>query len=72
MKDFKEKFLLILGVIFVVALVSFLYGAILMWLWNAVIVVVFAAPALSYWQAYGICIICNLLFKSSKVPTKKE
>ena len=72
MKDFGEMFLLILGAIFVVALVSFLYGAILMWLWNAVIVIVFAAPALTYWQAYGICIICNLLFKSTNTSTKKE
>ena len=72
MKDFGEMFLIILGVIFVVVLVSFLYGAILMWLWNAVIVIVFAAPTLTYWQACGICIICNLLFKSTNTSTKKE
>lgn len=72
MKDFGEMFLLILEAIFVAVLISFLYGTILMWLWNAVIVIVFAAPALNYWQAYGICIICNLLFKSTNTSAKKE
>lgn len=72
MEDFKVKFLLILVVIFAAVLISFLYGAILMWLWNTIIVIVFAAPVLTYWQAYGICIICSILFKSTNISTKKE
>ena len=72
MSDFKQTFWLILGAIVVTFLISFLYGAVLMWLWNAIIVVVFGAPIFSYWQAYGICIICNILFKSTTVSSKKE
>ena len=72
MKDFGEKFLLILGVIFMALIFSFIYGAILMWLWNMIIVAMFGAPILSYWQAYGICIICSILFKDSNVSAKKE
>jgi hypothetical protein len=72
MKDFEEMFLLILGAIFMVLIFSFIYGAVLMWLWNMIIVAVFGAPILSYWQAYGLCIICSILFKNSNTSAKKE
>ncbi|MGI6124852.1 MAG: hypothetical protein ACOYIG_11850 [Acetivibrionales bacterium] len=72
MKNFGEVFLLFLGVFFMVLIFSFIYGAILMWLWNMIIVTVFGAPILSYWQAYGLCIICSILFKNSNTPAKKE
>lgn len=72
MRDFGEIFVLFLAAILVVVIVSFVFGAILMWLWNAIIVVAFGAPILTYWQAYGICIICNILFKDSNISTKKE
>jgi hypothetical protein len=35
-------------------------------------VAVFGAPILSYWQAYGLCIICSILFKNSNTSAKKE
>ena len=45
-------------------IVVFLFGAVLMWLWNVVIVALFKLPVISYWQSCGLYIISNILFKS--------
>ena len=38
---------------------------ILMLLWNAIIVSMWAsAPSLTFWLAFGLILICNILFKS--------
>jgi hypothetical protein len=50
----------------------FIYSGILMWLWNSIMVAVFCLPALSYWQAMGIYIISNILFKNSFSLNTKE
>ena len=63
MKGFKKTLLLVLIALFGAICFSFIYAAILVWLWNLVIVSVFSAPIITYWQAYAICIICNILFK---------
>lgn len=41
----------------------FLESLIVMWLWNAVVVTIMELPALSYWMACGVVMLCNLLFK---------
>lgn len=64
MKDFKITLSVFLIALFGAICCSFIYAAILVWLWNLVIVSVFSAPVITYWQAYAICIICNILFKS--------
>lgn len=64
MEDFKRTLLVVLITLFWAICFSFIYAAILVWLWNLVIVSVFSAPIITYWQAYAICIICNILFKS--------
>ena len=38
---------------------------IIMLLWNWVAVSLFNAPALSFWLALGLSLLCNMLFKSS-------
>lgn len=44
---------------------------ILMLLWNAVIPSLWVgAPSLTFWLAFGLLLICNILFKS--VPRNKE
>lgn len=50
----------------------FLESLFVMWLWNAVVVVIMELPALSYWMACGLLMLCNLLFKSAvRVSSKK-
>ena len=40
---------------------------ILMLLWNAVIATLWTgAPSLTFWLAFGLILICNILFKSGK------
>lgn len=51
-----------LAVIFVVVISGLIGAAIATWLWGLIIVPVFGAPVLGYWQIYGIIILIKLLF----------
>lgn len=51
--------------------ISFLVVAVLMWLWNGLAVALFSLPVITYWQAWGIYILSNILFKSSSKRDKK-
>lgn len=59
MKEFFTKFLL---TIFAVIVYGFIVAAIATWLWELIIVPVFGAPVLGYWQMYGFIILIKLLF----------
>ena len=48
--------------IFVIILTVILYAAIGMWLWNLILVPMFAFPVIGYWQMYGIMILGKLIF----------
>lgn len=50
----------------------FAKASILMALWNAVIVSLFSLPALEYWTACGLMLVCNILFKGSNVYNTKS
>lgn len=50
---------------------SFLIVAILMWLWNGLAVALFSLPVITYWQAWGVYILSNILFKSTSKREKK-
>lgn len=47
-----------------IIIIFFLYSAILMWLWNIVVVALFELPVISYWQSCGLYIVSNILFKN--------
>ena len=66
-RELKKKFIELI----VVIAASFLMVAILMWLWNGLAVALFSLPVITYWQAWGIYILSNLLFKSSSKRDKK-
>ena len=62
--------LLVVVLVFVVAL-GLVFGVmafeawILMLLWNAVVTSLWVgAPSLTFWLAFGLILICNILFKS--------
>ena len=63
----KNKGLTLLAAI----LIAFVYAGILMWLWNAILVVLFNIPVVTYWQAFGIYIISNILFGSLKIKSEE-
>lgn len=75
--DLEDKgclacFGLILLALILVAGVFFAESLIVMWLWNAVIVAIMELPALGYWYACGLNLLCHLLFaKTVRVSSKK-
>ena len=65
-----EKFFAIVGVLIALIIIIFIHAGILMWLWNLIIVVLFNASIISFWQAFGLCIIANILFKGIRLGDK--
>lgn len=47
---------------FAAAAVVLLLGAVVQWLWNAILPQVTGWNALSYWQAVGLLALCRILF----------
>lgn len=62
MSDATEGCLLVIVLIIVLALMLFLVPAIEIWLWGLVMVPVFNAPVLTYWQMFALNWLCGLLF----------
>ena len=54
---------IVLGVIGFTAF-AFLFGAVVMWLWNWLMPVIFHLGVITYWQAVGLAILGRLLFGS--------
>ena len=50
---------------------SFLIALPLMLLWNGLVPEIFGLKTISYWDAFGLYLLSNLLFKSTK-PYKEE
>lgn len=63
----------IIVAILVIIACLFIIPAILMWLWNSCVVRWLPVGEIeSYWQAMGIYIVSNILFKSTKSSISKE
>ena len=54
---------IVLGIIGFAAF-AFLFGAVVMWLWNWLMPVIFHLGVITYWQAVGLAILGRLLFGS--------
>lgn len=61
-KDDTTGCLAIIGLIILILAIIFVEPLIAMWLWNTIMVPVFAAPALGYWQTFGLSVLIHLLF----------
>lgn len=44
---------------------------IVMLLWNWIAVSLFSLPTIGFWLAMGLCILCNILFKSRSTKIEK-
>jgi len=49
------------GVVFFTGIV-FLFGLVVKMLWNAVIPDIFGLPTITYWQAFGLLLLSQILF----------
>ena len=54
-----QKHLVFIPLFLVVVLA--LLGGLVMWLWNWLMPVIFGLPALTFWQAVGLVVLCRLL-----------
>ena len=52
----------ILGILIVVPLVIALVSTVVMLLWNALLPSLFNFPAITWYQALGLLVLCKLLF----------
>lgn len=68
--------LAIIGIVIGAFALSFgmmcLQAWLVMLLWNWVAVGLFGAPALGFWMAFGLRLLCSLLFKSKVTVNKKS
>ncbi|MEI6898783.1 MAG: hypothetical protein WCL00_02800 [Bacteroidota bacterium] len=53
----------ILGIVGITVF-AFLFGAVIMYLWNWLMPVIFHLGAITYWQAVGIAVLARMLFGS--------
>ena len=58
--------------ILVLVICIFLYAAIGMLLWNIILVPLFGAPIIGYWQMYGIMILARLIFGRSSTSSSSN
>lgn len=62
--SFSEDCATVLASVLVICLALFLVPAIELWLWGLVMIPVFGAPVLTYWQMFALHWLCGLLFRS--------
>lgn len=63
--DFSKGCFIAIFAIATIIAVSFLWAGLALWFWNTAIVSAFAAPALGYWQMYGIYWLIRILMPSN-------
>lgn len=52
---------IVLGIVGFTAF-AFLFGAVVMWLWNWLMPTIFHLTVITYWQAFGLAILAKVLF----------
>ncbi len=90
-KKFDEKFdtedkvniamkvLKVIGMVILGIAAAFLFGLVIMWLWNWLMPLIFGLPKVTYWQGIGLLILSSILFgrlgggsSDSKKKDKKD
>lgn len=70
------KFIEILLIIFSTLIIAFFFSLLFAWpfmlLWNWLMPVIFGLCKISFWQAFGLMILCSFLFKSSNITTSTK
>jgi hypothetical protein len=70
------KALKIIGMVILGIGAAFLFGLVIMWLWNWLMPLIFGLPEVTYWQGLGLLILSSILFGrlggSSSESKKKD
>ncbi len=76
MSNFFEKLVIVVGTIIVVIVMVFVSSLILAWpiqlLWNWLMPIIFNLTTITFWQAWGLLMMSQLLIKSSSSSSKKD
>ena len=70
MKDAYKKFGMLCGVLIVIIAFSLLIAFPIKWLWNGVMPDVFGLPEITFWKAYGMCLLFHLLLRGVTINEK--
>ena len=70
-KILEIAFWVVVGVA-IAAVLGFVLGLIVMLLWNWLMPVLFGLPAIGYWQAVGLFVLCHLLFTSHQAHHEED
>lgn len=58
--------------IFVALISGFIVAAIVLWLWNIIVIPMFHAPVLTYWQVYGLIFLIRLVLPTNTKTVEKN
>jgi len=72
MGTFLAILLAILGGLMLVFAFSFILAVPVMLLWNFVMPDLFGLAVIGYWKAWGLMLLCSLLFKGSSSSSSKK
>ncbi|MBN2093385.1 hypothetical protein JW964_27420 [candidate division KSB1 bacterium] len=59
-----------IGGVIIAVFMAFLFGFVVMWLWNWLMPEIFGLPTITFWKAWGLVVLSHILFKS--FPHNKE
>lgn len=63
----------LLGIIIYLIILSVVFGLPIMYLWNWLMVDIFHLPIITFYQAVGLYVLCDLLFKKNELnPESKD
>lgn len=70
MKKFIAGLIAVLGIFALVLIIDLIFAWPFMLLWNWLMPAIFSIKTITFWQAYGLMLLCSFLFKSSNTSTK--
>lgn len=63
-----------IGTFFAVALiivfVSLIIALLIKWIWNGIMPDIFGLPEITFWNAYGLCLLLHLLLRGVTINEK--
>lgn len=62
--------LVVVGLIGTTIVTSFLGGICVMYPWNWLVPIIFGLAEITFWEAFGLTLLCNILFKSYSTTQK--
>lgn len=63
---------MIIGCLVALVLLMFIEPLIVMWCWNAVVPAIFGLGTISFWQAFGLDLMCSCLFGTKHISGNKD